>query len=431
MKHTRLAAALALAVPFSLPAHADELSDLRATVQKLLAKVEQLEAQQMSQKAAATAPVAAAPAYTGAPAPAGFIPVPGTSTAVKLGGYVQLDGALDIKGDQGRGVSLSDLPLDGSAGASRRNTSTLSARTTRLNVQTVTDTAGGPLKTRIEYDFFTSDGSETYTNSARPRLRHAFGEYGRWLAGQTWSTFMDLDSVGDTLEFNGPTGQSFIRQAQLRYTLPLATGNLALAIENPQADVRDASGNAVAQDRLPDLIARWTQTGPWGHVAVRGLARDLRAEDGTGHRQADTLGWGLGLSGSLKLGTATTGLYQLNVGKGIGRYIQDANAAVAYDATRVKLSAEKAVGGVIGVQHAWNDALRSHLMWGFTRMDNGAGFGDVASLNTRTNQAYANLIWTATKGLDLGVEYGWGNRRTEAGDKGDMSRLQGSVRYSF
>ncbi|WP_294639311.1 hypothetical protein [uncultured Aquabacterium sp.] len=88
MKHTRLAAALALAVPFSLPAHADELSDLRATVQKLLAKVEQLEAQQMSQKAAAPAPVAAAPAYTGAPAPAGFIPVPGTSTAVKLGGYV-------------------------------------------------------------------------------------------------------------------------------------------------------------------------------------------------------------------------------------------------------------------------------------------------------------------------------------------------------
>ena len=50
------------------------------------------------------------------------------ATAVKLGGYVQLDGALDIKGDQGRGVSLSDLPLDGSAGASRRNTSTLSAR---------------------------------------------------------------------------------------------------------------------------------------------------------------------------------------------------------------------------------------------------------------------------------------------------------------
>jgi hypothetical protein len=426
MKHTRLTAALALASLFSLhalPARADELSDLKATVRKLMDKVDQLEADQARQKAPAPA--------TTSTAPAGFIPVPGTSTALKIGGYVQLDAALDIKGDQGRAVSLSDLALDGSAASRRRNTSTLSARSSRLNVQTVTDTGEGPLKTRVEFDFFTSEGSETYTNSARPRLRHAYGEYGHWLAGQTWSTFMDLDSVGDTLEFNGPTGQIFIRQAQLRYTTPLAGGSLAVAIENPQTDVRDATGNAVAQDRAPDLATRWVKTADWGHVALRGLLRDLRAEDGTGQNQASTLGWGLGVSGSYKLTGADTALYQLNMGKGIGRYIQDANVASRYDATQRQLQAQKAFGGVIGVQHQWNETLRSNAMYAFTRNHNDGEAADIGGLNVRTAQAYANVIWSGVKNLDVGLEYIWGERRTQAGDKGDLSRLQGSVKYSF
>lgn len=425
MKYTRIHAVLMAAALVSAPAFADELADLKAALSKLQAKVEQMESQQKS------APAMPANVVTGGDLPGSF-KLPGSDTSIKIGGYVQLDAAYDIKGDQGRGVSLADVPLDGTAAAKRKGTTTFSARTSRLNFETLTNTTGGPLKTRIEFDFYTADGSETYTNSAHPRLRHAYGTYGGFLAGQTWSNFMDVDSLPDTLEFFGPTGQIFIRQPQVRYTMATgANSSLAIAVENPQSDARDVGGDVTALDRGPDLTGRWTQTGAWGHVAVRGLLRDLRVEDGSGEHKANRLGWGLGLSGSFKLGAADTFLYQINGGQGIGRYIQDANSAAAYSATPATLRAQKAIGGFVGLQHYWATALRSNVVYGMVRDHNDEGYGSTAGLNKETRQVHANLVWSPVKQMDLGIEYIWGERKTEDGQTGDLSRLQASAKYSF
>jgi hypothetical protein len=362
----------------------------------------------------------------------GSFKLPGSDTSVKLSGYAQLDAIYDIKGDQGRGVSLAEVPLNGSAGAKRKGTTTFSARTSRVNFETQTNTSGGPLKTRIEFDFFTSEGSETFVNGARPRLRHAYGTYGGWLAGQTWSNFMDVDSLPDTLEFIGPTGEVFIRQPQIRYTMATgANSSLAVAVENPQSDARDVGGDVTALDRGPDITGRWTLTGNWGHVALRGLLRDLRVDDGSGDNQAHRLGWGLGVSGSFKLGANDTFLYQLNGGEGIGRYIQDANSAAAYSATTATLRAQKSLGGFVALQHVWADGLRSNVVYGQTRNTNDAGFGAIGGLNKETRQVHANLVWSPVKQMDVGVEYVWGERKTEDGQKGELDRIQTSLKYNF
>ncbi len=423
MKYTRIYAALALAAMASAPAFGDELADLKATLSKLQAKVEQLEAQQ--QKAAP------ANVVTGGDMP-GSYKLPGSNTSFKFGGYVQFDAIHDLKGDQGRGVSLADAPLNGSGGAKRTGTTTFSARTSRLNFETLTATAGGPLKTRIEFDFYTPEGSETYTNSARPRLRHAYGQYGNWLAGQTWSNFMDLDSIPDTLEFVGPTGQTFIRQPQVRYTMPAGAGaTLSFSAENPQSDARDNGGNVTALDRGPDFTAKWTKTADWGHFALRGLARDLHVEDGSGNNKAGKLGWGLGIAGSVKLGKSDTVMYQVHGGQGIGRYIMDANSAAAYNAATATLQAQKSVGGLIGLQHFWVDTVRSNITYSFTHNTNDAGYGSIAGLNRSTRSLHTNVMWSPIQAMDLGVEYIWGQRKTEDGQKGDVDRLQASVKYSF
>lgn len=423
MKYTHIRAALVAAALASSPAFGDELSDLKAALKQLQAKVEQLESQQQKS--------APANVVTGGDMPGSF-KLPGSNTSVKLGGYVQLDAIYDLKGDQGRAVDLANVPLNGSAAAQRKGTTTFSARTSRLNLETLTNTSGGPLKTRIEFDFFTSEGSETFVNGARPRLRHAYGSYGNWLAGQTWSTFMDVDSIPDTLEFIGPTGQTFIRQPQVRYTLPTGEGSsLAVAVENPQSDARDAGGNVTALDRGPDLAAKWTKAGAWGHVSLRGLARDLRVEDGRGDNKASRLGWGLGLAGSFKLGKADTFLYQLNGGQGIGRYIQDVTSAAAYSAAPATLRAQKAVGGFVGLQHYWTDALRTNLVYGHTNTHNDSGFGAISGLNKSTSQAHANLVWSPIKEMDVGAEYIWGERKREDGRKGELSRVQAAVKYNF
>ncbi|WP_085315650.1 DcaP family trimeric outer membrane transporter [Derxia lacustris] len=414
------------------PARAGEVDELRAALQKLQARIDQLEAKQTAAEAAPAPVAAAAPAaevITAGSMP-GSIRLPG-GTSLKISGYAQLDAVFDARGNQGRGVSLADAPLDGSADAKRRSTTTLSARTSRLNFQTATPSDLGDVKTRVEFDFYTSEGSETYTNSARPRLRHAYGTVGHWLVGQTWSTFMDVDALPETLEFIGPTGQVFIRQAQLRYSTALPVGTLDLAVENPQSDSRDVGGKVTSVDRGPDLAARWTTEGDFGHASLRALVRPLRADDGSGDNAASRTGWGLGAGGSLKLGADDVLLATLQGGQGIGRYIQDANAAAAYSADRRTLAAQTSLGGYVALQHAWAPLWRSTLTYGQVKNRNDAGYGDISALNASTREAFLNVIWTPVKNVDVGAEYIWGQRKTEAGDTGNISRVQTSARVSF
>lgn len=422
MKNTPVVKALSAAGLLSLlaggvgSAAAAEIDDVKAQMGKLQNRIDQLEAAQKGGNSAGS----------------GTSGTTAGGTSFSVGGYVQLDAIYDFKGDQGRAVDMTALPLAGSAGAARKGTTTFSARTSRLNFKTSTPIEDTAIKTRVEFDFFTADGSETFTNGAHPRLRHAYGQVGNWLAGQTWSTFMDVDSLPETLEFTGPSGQVFIRQPMLRYTFATgAKSSLALAVENPQSDSRDAGGTVTAQDRGPDLAANWTTEGDWGHLSLRGLVRPLRAEDGNGANQASSTGYGAGVSGILKLGTATSVLYQFNAGKGAGRYIQDANPAAGYSATPATLSAQKSVGGFLGVQQSWGGSARSTLVYGMTRNDNDAGFGPIAGLNKSTSEVHANLIYSPYKQVDVGLEYVWGERKLEDGQKGELSRLQGAVKFSF
>jgi len=416
MKHTPMTKALLAAGCLSAVATwagAAEIDEVKAQMGKLQARIDQLEAGQKGGTSGTTA----------------------GGTTYSIGGYVQLDAAQDLRGNQGRAVDFTALPLRGSAAAERKNTTTFSARTSRLNFQTATPVDDATVKTRVEFDFFTSEGSETFTNSARPRLRHAYGQVGNWLAGQTWSTFMDLDSFAEVLEFTGPSGQNTIRQPLIRYTLPTdANSSLALAVENPQSDARDAGGTVSAMDRGPDVAANWTTRGDWGHLALRGLVRPLRADDGTGENQASTMGWVAGVAGSLKLGQSDTVLYQLAYGKGAGRYIQDGNPAAAYTPSPAELRAQKTAGGFLGLQHGWGGTVRSAFVVGATQNKNLEGFAsaaDFASLNERTRSAHTNVIWSPYKQVDAGIEYIWGQREQEDGQKGDLKRLQASVKFSF
>ena len=465
MKNHRLTLALACAgFLTAVPgiSCAGELQDLKATLQRLQARIDQLEQSQQAQvkeqaatkaeaaaavasaKAEAAAATAAAKAVAAAPAKIdpnevatkgsipGSIRIPGTNTSLKIGGFVQLDGIYDFKGNQGLAVSAGEIPLNGSAAAKRKGTTTFSARTSRLFFETATPSDIGDIKTKIEADFFTSEGSETYSNSARLRLRHAYGSVGNWLAGQTWSNFMDLSGMPETLEFDGPTGQAFIRQAQLRYTTALTDKQtLSVSVENPQSDARDNGGNVTAIDRGPDVTAKWQLNGDFGHFAVRGLYRPLRADDGNGNNQAQTNGWGMGVGGSLKLGANDTILYQVNAGEGIGRYIMDVYGSAAYDASTATLAKQQAIGGYVALQHLWSPRLRSTMSFNATHINNKSGYGDISGLNTDTRQVHSNLIWAVAPQMDVGVEYIWTARKVEGGAEGTSSRVQGAAIYRF
>jgi hypothetical protein len=419
-------------VAATAPVFAGEIEDLKAVVQKLVTRIDQLESQQ---KAQAAAPVAA----VSAPAPAnvvagGDIPgsfkVPGTDTSLKIYGYVQTDATYDLKG-RNRDIDNYDWasyiaaqPLDKTTDGKRKNQLYATARTSRLGVETSTPTGTdmGNLQLKIEGDFNAPNAysGESLTNSMLFRLRHAYGKLGNVLVGQTWSNFSDLGSFGDSVDFNGTGDVTFVRQTQLRYTLPInASSTLALSVENPQS--RDVG--ATNFDKTPDFIANFTTKGNWGHFSVRGLLQDYRNDT---HSKE---GYGLGIGGSIKLGQDTL-VAQINGGNGIGRYMLNSLGQGAYDdGSQIRLW--RAVGGHVGYTHVWSPVARSNLILAHTRFSGDSTLEALNDQNKKINEALINAFWTVAKNTEVGLEYAYGRRTTFAGDEGTQNRVNATLHYNL
>ena len=128
------------------------------------------------------------------------------------------------------------------------------ARETRLFVKTNTPTSLGDLDTHVEFDFYGSDGNESVSNSSGPRLRHAYATLGHFLGGQTWTNFMNPAALPETVDFGGPTGQIFDRQAQVRRTQPIAAtssmsdARWSIGLENPETVAQVPGGASFRAD---------------------------------------------------------------------------------------------------------------------------------------------------------------------------------------
>lgn len=127
----------------------------------------------------------------------------------------------------------------------------------------------------------------------RLRLRQAYGEYAGFLVGQTWSTFMDLDDLPETVDFNGPIGAPFSRRTMLRYTYGDAKAGYQFSVA--MADPEDQFGGGSANEQLPQLVARDDRSFDGGAFNIRGLLHEKRPATDTRY------GGGVGVGCSFKL----------------------------------------------------------------------------------------------------------------------------------
>jgi hypothetical protein len=406
--------------------------------QKLQAKQQELEKQQ----AEAKQQQAQSAGVSSGDFPGSF-KLPGTDTSLRIGGYTKLDVIYDVKASQGDSVSFSSIPLDGTAAARRQGTTRLDARQSRINFETRTPTEYGTLRTFVEGDFFGTGGNDLASNSSTFRIRHAYGELGHVLAGQTWSNFMDLESLPETVDFNGPAGQVFVRQAQLRYTQPL-TGlggatRITFAIENPEGDffAPGTAGNppptgaaaigspSNALNQIPDFTARFATDQTWGHLSLAALARQIQANE-----HAKDFGYGLSLGATLNTFGRDHLFAQINGGNGIGRYLQDGVGSGAdFNGTTI-LNSEAAFGAFGGYTHWWTDTIRSSAVYGHDEFNNNTSL--VGFTNNRSiDGVHVNIFWSPVPESNVGFEYIYGRRQTDGGQHGEFDRLQGSVQYLF
>ena len=73
--------------------------------------------------------------------------------------------------------------------------------------------------------------------------------------------------------------------------------------------------------------------------------------------------------------------------------------------------------------------MRSNFTLGYVEVDN-PGWVE-GNAYKKTVRGSANLLWTPTPRIDLGVELLWGERENEDGNNGDALQSQLAARYRF
>ncbi|ASP39399.1 porin [Bacterioplanes sanyensis] len=363
------------------------------------------------------------------------VAVHAANTEFSYGGYIKLDAMMSTysDGDVGSGSIIRDFyvpsgtPVSGGS-ADETTHFDMHAKTSRLNFKTNTDLGNGhQVMTFIEMDFLASaQGNEVVSNSYSPRLRHAFVRTGPWTFGQTWSTFMNVGALPETVDFLGVSdGTVFARQTQIRYT----RGGLQVALENPETTV---GGAGVTDDAgMPDVVARYNINAGDHSFTLAAIGRQLAVvsdAEGDGDNEVDetTLGVGFNVSGKVMLGKDDL---KFSFTKGnVARYVGLAAAVDAAISTDGDLEATDVTAAFVGFRHHWSDQWRSTLAYSMMEAD----FDDVVISDTEKASSWrVNLMYSPVKKLTYGVEYSQATHENVSGADGDMSRIHFTTKYVF
>lgn len=371
----------------------------------------------------------------------GSFKIPGTDAALRIGGRVRMVyiNSFDAIGSDDRFVT-SSIPIAGSEEAGKTSRVEFSVVPSRFNFDLRTPTGVGYMRAFIEADF--AGGSDHL------RLRHAFGQWGRWLMGQAWSTFSDPEAEPDGIDFEGLNAISMARQPQIRWTRPLGERtSFAIAFEEANPELTGAEG----VNQVPDLVLRlrWDPEdvrfgfgllGEGSHIQTALLIRQLRGEvetlAGSPRETLATTGYGINISGVMPVPWARDRdrlRWAWNAGQGIGRYISDLSAVggqdAVYDHDLDELEALPVASAYLGYEHWWRRELRSTLTAGYVWVDNLDS--QPAEALRRTERFSLNLAWSPIPRLDLVAEYLWGRRINLDDQSGSAGQLQLGGTFRF
>lgn len=326
-------------------------------------------------------------------------------TSVTVSGYVKADFYLDSDDDLGNSftygnpIKLDGEPVaDGDSGAFGAH-----ANQSRVRLGTSTDTSFGALNTVIEGDFWPGN----------LRLRQAYGELGPVLAGQAWSILGDSHTAASTVDFDGPVGVNAYRVPMLRLSLNLAEGFVGqMAVER-----------GFGSNELPTFAAALSYSSGWGAINVAGGVG--RVDAGTQHVSAHMFHAGA----HLNVTDTTRIMATLNATSGLA-YIYGTSAGTGMDASG-RLKAQEAMGGMAGISHGWTDSISTGAYVGWMEDDPANGVTPPARNDKSRRTLHANIFWSPVSQASIGLEYVHGWRETYAAGKGEASRVQLGVQYSF
>lgn len=364
-----------------------------------------------------------------------------TGKHIELYGFTQLDAIYDfgrVDPNWEDAFRPSRIPTTEGVFGDDGQTS-LSVKQTRFGVKGAMPTGDDrpSLEYKFEFDLFGVGADEGQTTF---RLRHAYGEWGSVLAGQTHSLFMDINVFPNTIDYWGPSGMVFLRNPQIRWTPWRGNDTyVAVALERPSDDIDagqirvidpELGQNLQGDEKAPDVTARWRKAGDWGHVQVGGILRrigfDTRGTADNEPKGSET-GWGLNLSVNFNMLVRDRLIAQVVYGEGIASYMNDGGTDLAPGSDGAE--AVPLTGVVAYYDHHWNRNWSSAIGYSFTEVDN-TEFQENSAFK-KGQYASVNLLHYPGDNMMVGGELLYGKRTDADGRSGDDVRFQFSLKYSF
>jgi hypothetical protein len=186
-----------------------------------------------------------------------------------------------------------------------------------------------------------------------------------------------------------------------------------------------------SRNRLPDLVGSLRYGGDWGYVKAAGLLRQVgfhNVNSPDGEPSNNLTGYGLNLSGTVKVGKQGQVNWQVVGGKAIASYMNDGGIDLAPNAS-LRAETVRTLAYLLYYNHAWNDKWTSAI--GYSEHKQNNTDGQSASAFKRGSYASANVLYTFARNVTTGVEYIWGKHETKDGSNANDSRLQWSTRVAF
>lgn len=412
-------------------AQADELSDLKAQLETLQGRVNQLEQQPA---AAIGTPEGASfltvsrgqgsmgdfgrlsrvhdnipddRGFTISVTPTADIPAPVAEVVVY--GYVKGDVIYDF--DQHHMGDSFYIPNVWSQNGRKDAGIRLHAKQSRFGIRSKVDTAVGQVRTLIEGDFFSSDNHF--------RLRHAWGEwdmtpYWTFGAGQYWQTAALLPIGITTVDFSGDSGPfGYTRRAQVRLTYHNGPISWAVAAERPTWS---------SDAEWPNFSSYFQYDAAGGHqFIITGTVSDYDNDNPDVAPHHD-VGWAIQAGANINLGDIATltmgGIY------GQGESCNYLNQTLAWcgltdadkDGDTDFAGSDDSYGAAVGLSFNVNDTTSINVEGGWSHLDNALGASQrntIKAVDVYT--VHGNILWQPVKQLRLGWEVMWGQYDWDAG----------------
>lgn len=358
--------------------------------------------------------------------------IPQSNTVLTVSGFIRASGIYDNdKIASPTKFAVRHIVVDGEPSDQPDTRTTFTVNASRFAIGSTTPTDKGKVKTYMEWDF---DGNTT-SDSPDLRLRQAWGEIekfllgGDLLIGQAWTTWDDVSSLPETLDFEGPNASQQNRSPMIRWIRDFDDElTLWVAFEQPSFNIT----NGGREGSIPDTIVSLNWHGDWGHIKPAFVGRQIRSKDTVNGGKDNEFGWGTNVAGNINmpfLGEKDNFKFQATYGAGISSFNDDGGFDDALYNASGDLKTIKSFQVYGALQHWWTSTLRSNAVYGWVDVDNRTEqTGD--SLDNTTYVA-ANLVWSPMDKVTMGGEYLWGQRENKNNADASASRIQFMTKFVF